>query len=181
MAFIVIAVAVGIPIIFLYVVRALDLYASGGFRPVLFSLGWGLIAFFLSLQVNTFAVPYVGYALIPILVAPIVEELFKSIILLYYFRHPDFKYFVDESIYGFAAGIGFAVAENLLYLNRVGVAGGLILAVSRAFSTSLMHGSASALVGVALGRFRFGKGRNRLASLVLGWGAAMALHIALII
>jgi hypothetical protein len=31
-----------------------------------------------------------------------------------------------------------------------------------------MHGSASALVGVALGRFRFGRGLTRLASLVIG-------------
>jgi hypothetical protein len=40
-----------------------------------------------------------------------------------------------------------------------------------------MHGSASALVGVSLGRLRFGRGFSRMASVLLGWAAAMALHI----
>src|SRR5262249_5662120 len=33
------------------------------------------------------------------------------------------------------------------------------------------------LVGVALGRMRFGHGFSRVASLLLGWAAAMTLHI----
>jgi hypothetical protein len=40
-----------------------------------------------------------------------------------------------------------------------------------------MHGTTSALVGVSLGRFRFGHGRTRTAALALGWAAAMALHM----
>src|SRR5262245_32490782 len=93
------AVAVGIPIVFLSIVRRLDLYAAGGFLPVVLSLVWGGGAFFIALQVNSFLLPWVGYRWLPILVAPIVEELLKSIVLVYYLRHPDFKYFVDESIY----------------------------------------------------------------------------------
>jgi hypothetical protein len=48
--------------------------------------------------------------------------------------------------------------------------------VGRSFSTCLMHGSASALVGVAIGLFRYGHGRARLLSAVLGWAAAIFLH-----
>ncbi|MCX6046251.1 MAG: PrsW family glutamic-type intramembrane protease [Chloroflexi bacterium] len=93
-------------------------------------------------------------------------------------RRPDFTYFVDGAIYGFAVGSAFGMLENLLYVSRVGTTSGLALALTRAFSTSLMHGSASALVGVALGRLRFGRGLTRLIAVVLGWAAAITLHIA---
>jgi protease PrsW len=119
----------------------------------------------------------VGMGLLVTLVAPMIEEVLKSLILVYAVRRPNFTYFVDGAIYGFAAGTGFAVLENLLYLSHAGAAGGVGVSVSRAFSTALMHGSASALVGVALGRRRFGRGFSRIASLLLGWAAAIALHI----
>ena len=172
-----IAASIAVPLIFLGLVRWLDLYASGSFRGIMVCFGWGMVAFFLAYQVNTFAVRFVGYGLLMTLVAPIVEEVLKSLILVYYVRRPDFTYFVDGAIYGFAAGTAFAVLENLLYLSRTGSEVGLLVALSRAFSTSLMHGSASALVGVALGRLRFGRGLSRIGSLLLGWAAAIALHI----
>jgi RsiW-degrading membrane proteinase PrsW (M82 family) len=170
-------VAVAIPLLFLALVRWLDLYASGSFRTVILCLAWGAVAFFLALQVNTFAVRFVGYTLLLTLVAPIIEEVLKSLALVYLVRRPDFTYFVDGAIYGFAAGAAFAMLENLLYLSRADVQTGALVALSRGFSTALMHGSASALVGVALGRLRFSRGPGRVASLLLGWAAAMTLHI----
>lgn len=175
-------IAIVIPLAFLLLVRRLDLYASGSFATVLLCMGGGVAAFLAAGQLNSALLPLVGYGLIVTLVAPILEEILKSLLLIYFVRQPDFTYFVDGAIYGFAAGIAFAVVENLLYLSQVpptaASGANIALAVTRAFSTSLMHGSASALVGVALGRFRFGRGRTRLAALLLGWGAAMLLHLA---
>lgn len=171
------ALAVAIPIVFLYLVRWLDLYASGSFKTVVACFGGGLAAFFISLFLNSSIATVVGFGLAVVLVAPIVEEIFKSMTLVYYVRRPDFTYFVDGAIYGFAAGTAFAVVENLFYLRSTIADMSLLTALSRAFSTSLMHGSASALVGIALGWLRFGRGRTRFASLILGWGAAMALHL----
>jgi RsiW-degrading membrane proteinase PrsW (M82 family) len=170
-------VAIAVPLIFLFMVRWLDLYASGSLKEVVICLVWGMVAFMLAFQANTFAVGFVGRSLLVTLVAPMIEEMLKSLILIYKVRRPDFTYFVDGAVYGFAAGTGFAVLENLLYLSGAGAAGGVGVAVSRAFSTALMHGSASALVGVCLGRLRFGRGFSRVASLLLGWAAAMTLHI----
>jgi RsiW-degrading membrane proteinase PrsW (M82 family) len=171
-------VAIAVPIAFLFLVRWLDLYASGSFKAVVICFGWGLAAYFLAFQVNTFLLPFVGLGLILTLFAPIVEEIGKSLILIYYVRRPDFTYFVDGAIYGFAAGAAFAILEtNLLYLNQAGPEGTLLAALSRSFSTALMHGSATALVGVSLGLLRFGRGLSRVASVLLGWAAAMTLHI----
>ncbi len=172
-----IVVAVSVPLLFLYLVHWLDLYASGSFRAVVICLLWGVTAFILAFQANTFALRFVGFGLLTTLAAPIIEEILKSLVLIYYASRPDFTYFVDGAIYGFAAGTAFAVLENLLYLSRAGSDADLLVALSRAFSTSLMHGSASALVGVSLGRLRFGRGFSRVASVLLGWMAAMALHV----
>ncbi|MBI2906448.1 MAG: PrsW family intramembrane metalloprotease [Chloroflexi bacterium] len=169
--------AVAIPLTFLYIVRWLDLYASSGVRWLLVCLGWGAVAFFAAFQVNTFAVRLVGYGLLVTVAAPIIEEFLKSLVLIYLVRRPNFTYFVDGAIYGFASGTAFAVLENLLYLSRASAEEGLFLALGRAFSTSLMHGSATALVGISLGRLRFGRGLSRVLSVPLGWGAAMVLHV----
>ncbi len=170
-------VAIAIPIVFLYVVRWLDLYASGSFKTVVVCFAAGLAAFFLALPISSSLARVVGYALAVVLVAPIVEELLKSLALIYYVRRPEFTYFVDGAIYGFAAGTAFAVVENIFFLMTTNQDTGMLLALSRGFSTSLMHGSTSSLVGISLGRLRFGHGRTRVASLVLGWAAAMTLHV----
>lgn len=165
---------IAIPLIFLYLVRTLDLYASGNFGVVVTCLLWGVAAFGLAYQVNTFVLRWVTLSLLVTLVAPMSEEVLKSGILVYYVRRTYFTYFVDGAIYGFAAGVGFAVLETLCYVLMHG--GDLGLSLLRSFSTSLMHGSSSALVGVVLGRFRFAGGRTRAVALVMGWGVAMLLH-----
>ena len=172
-------VAIAVPIAFLALVRWLDLYASGSFKLVLLCFMWGSFgAFFLSLGINTSLVSFFGVGLLLVrnFIGPIVEELTKSVIVIYAERRPDFTYFVDGAIYGFASGTAFAVFENLFYISNSHSVG-LMVALSRGFSTSLMHGSASALVGVALGRLRYGHGISRIISPIVGWAGAIALHM----
>lgn len=172
-------VAIVIPLGFLYLVRWLDLYASGSFKTVLICFAWGWVAFFLALKTNNAVLTNTDIEFITVLtlVAPIIEEIFKSLSLVYFVQRPEFTYFVDGAIYGFAAGTGFSVIENLFYLQNSGGKDGLLLALSRVFSTSLMHGSASALVGITLGRLKFGRGHSRLLSVLLGWASAIILHL----
>jgi RsiW-degrading membrane proteinase PrsW (M82 family) len=180
--------AILLPLLFLYIIYALDLYSSGSFRTVATCFGWGLLAFVIALFVNTGLRdlllrdqlrmgPVQATATIVVLLAPIVEELVKSLVLIYFGRKPDFTYFVDGAIYGFAAGIAFSILENIWYLAQLQSASQAPLAViARTFSTCLMHGSTSALVGVSIGRFRYGRGRARILSAILGWSVAVVLH-----
>ena len=170
-------VAIGVPLVFLYAVRRLDLYASGGFGVVIRCFLWGFVAFLASYLVNGTALRWFTGRAVRTVVAPVVEEIFKSMALAYYVRRPEFTYFVDGAIYGFATGTAFAIVEALFYLSHASLDGGMALSVNRAFSTSLMHGTTSALVGVAMGRFRFKKSPTRLLALVSGLGMAMALHL----
>lgn len=171
-------VATAVPLLFLYFVRRLDLYASGTFTAVILSFLWGGLAFVFSFFVNNATLAYISYTTLVVFAAPVIEEILKSLVLVYHVGQPDFTYFVDGAIYGFAAGTAFAVFENMLYLsNSAGGDASLTLAVSRAFSVSLMHGTSSALVGIALGRFRFGRGGTRLIALLGGWLVAIGFHM----
>ncbi len=173
------AIAIGIPSIFLLAIYALDLYASRNFRLVVLAFLWGAIgAYFISYQLNV----HVGlrllglsYAMLPIYFAPVVEELAKSLSLFYISRRKEFTYFIDGAIYGFAAGIGFAIHEIFLYMEQ-NPSQVIAIALVRAFSTCLMHGTAAGLVGAAIGRARFSRSGGKILGLLGGWIAAILLH-----
>lgn len=171
-------IATAVPLIFLYVLYTLDLYGTGAFRTVAICFLWGGIAFALAYVSNT-AMYDAGLVTLQELqryAAPVNEELLKALILIYLVRRPNFTYFVDGAIYGFAVGIGFAIFENYSYI--LGGAGSdLGVAVGRVLSTNLMHATASALVGIALGFARFQRYSGRALILLGGLLAAMTLHV----
>jgi len=178
-------VSIAVPAAFLYAVRKLDLYASGSTGTVLVCVLGGLLAYPVAALANThstIAMLSIGVtataarAALRGAIAPVIEELLKSIPVLAIERRPDFTYFVDGAIFGFASGTAFAMIENIAYMQASGEGMALGNSINRAFSTSLMHGSATALVGVSVGRFRFGHGGTRAVALLGGWFAAIALH-----
>ena len=60
-----------------------------------------------------------------------------------------FRYFVDGAVYGIAAGIGFALSENLfIYIPDAGEAA-LGAAISRTLSTVMMHAATSGIVEIS--------------------------------
>jgi RsiW-degrading membrane proteinase PrsW (M82 family) len=171
-------IATIVPLVFLYVMRALDLYGTGAFRTVLTCFVWGLIAFGGALLINQTMLDYniVSDDVFRRYTAPIIEETLKSLFLLYLIRRPNFTYFVDGAIYGFACGIGFAIIENYYYVYYNPTAA-LGVAVARVLSTNLMHASASALIGIALGLSRFEKFPSGLLVSLGGYVLAMGLHV----
>jgi RsiW-degrading membrane proteinase PrsW (M82 family) len=174
--------AVAIPAVFLLIIYTLDLYASRTFRLVMLCFAWGGIGGVgLAYVFNTYvSIPLIrnqGWDSVWLYVAfaPFAEEILKSLVLLYVSRRSEFTYFVDGAIYGFASGIGFSIAENFFYIIYFPTSG-IALPLVRSFSVCLMHGAASALVGAAIGRFRFQKRSGRGLAMLGGWGAAILLH-----
>jgi len=176
-------IAIGIPAAFLLIIYALDLYASRTFGSVMLCFAWGGVGgLALSYAFNTYvAIPLIEllaleYFLLYVVFAPVAEEVLKSLCLIYISQQAGFTYFVDGAVYGFAAGIGFSITENFLYMSyHPDLA--LPLMFVRSFSVCLMHGAASALVGVALGRFRFRRRSDQRLALLGGWAAAILLHM----
>lgn len=179
MNIIALAIATAIPLVVLYIIYTLDLYKTGAFRNVLMCFVWGGAAFAGAYFTNRtiFTQGLASRDTIIEFIAPVVEEILKALILFYLVRRPSFTYFVDGAIYGFAAGMGFAVFENYEYILE-SADSGLGLAISRVLSTNLVHASASALVGVALGLSRFRRAWGKVGLILGGLAAAMLLHIA---
>src|SRR5207237_10727434 len=138
-----------IPLLFLYLVKCLTSFETHRVRLILLALVWGAISLELSYQVDHPIRLVLGMPFVATHTAPFVEEVFKSLVLLYLVRRADTTFFVDGAVYGFASGIGFAIVENMLYLSRVVLDSGLIVGTLRAFEVSLVHGNTTAIVILA--------------------------------
>src|SRR5438876_2396985 len=171
-----ILVASVIPLVFLYLVKWLNFFETHRVRLIVLALVWGAISVELSYQVSHPMRLVLGMPFVATHTAPVVEEIFKSLVLLYLVRRADTTFFVDGAVYGFASGIGFAIAENMLYLSRVDVDTGLILGTTRAFMSSVLHGSTTAIVGMAVAGFPLGRVNHPLLAWVIGLSVAIAVH-----
>lgn len=167
-----------VPLAAFFVIRQLDLYQTGSIPWVVGSFFWGVAAFGGAYVANT-AMLNAGLVSPDVFrryTAPIIEEVLKGLLLIYLVRRPQFHYFVDGAIYGFAIGIGFAVIENYTYV--IGTQQAAIgIAVSRVLSTNLMHATGSALIGISLGYARFEKLGNALVAGLSGLILALLVHI----
>lgn len=171
-------IALVVPVIFLFLIRRYDLYQTGKFKFNIITLIYGLIAYLLAAQINPFILN-IGLAdswdQIVRVWAPIVEEILKSLIIIYLVNRADFNYIVDGAIYGFGVGIGFAAIENVQYMNsKIEIA--LIVAVARVFSSNLVHATGSGVIGTALGNWRVGKSKRALLIVTAVYAFAIFFH-----
>ena len=174
-----ILVASVIPLAFLFLIKWLNFFETHRIRLVLLALAWGAISVEFSYLVDHPLRLDLGLPFVATHTAPFVEEIFKSLVLLYLIRRADTTFFVDGAVYGFASGIGFAIAENMLYLSRVDVDTGIVISTSRAFASSVMHGSTTAIVGMALAGFPMaGLNRHPLVAWAIGLAVAIGIHTA---
>lgn len=99
-----------------------------------------------------------GQAWSVVLLAPVVEELFKFFAVWYWFyRDPEFDEPMDGIVYATSVALGFASIENagyVLWSFEVGDTGATI--VVRAFLTVPGHALFAGFYGVALGMKKFG-------------------------
>ena len=172
-------IAIGIPAFTVYLFIALDVFGTGKLSTILWCMGWGAAgAFGLAYVLNTAMLDNgLSYDTLTRFAAPILEEVLKSLILIYLVQNPRFRYIVDGAVYGIAVGIGFGLSENvLIYIPSAGDAA-LGAAITRTLSTALMHATASGVIGISLGRWRRTTGNRRTVVLLSGWALAIALHI----
>ncbi len=176
--FFALSIAALIPFLFLLLLRTRDLYATGKFHFIVVSMLWGLIAYSIASRINPLLI-HEGWAdrdAVIRVFGPIVEELLKSVILIYLVQRADFNYMVDGAIYGFAAGIGFAVVENFEYvLGRPNIA--IPLALARVFSTNLIHAAASGVIGAALSARRAESSARGMLLIAGGYLFSIVFHM----
>ncbi|HET9494987.1 MAG TPA: PrsW family intramembrane metalloprotease [Chloroflexia bacterium] len=119
-------------------------------------------------------------------IAPVVEELVKAVILIVLFLayKREFDNVLDGIVYGAMVGLGFAFVENILYLGGEALDGGSLgsmvsLWIFRAGLFGLNHSMFTAMTGAALGLARSLR-QPALKGLVpvLGMIAAIVFHAA---
>lgn len=177
--FLVMAVsAFALPLLFVLWVRNTPRYSREPMRVVLKVFGWGafvsvVIALIFELVLTAAAMeigPLVSYleshfALDPttvfgfLVAAPFVEEASKGLGVRSV--RQSIRTAPDGLVYGAAAGFGFSAMENLLYglstwilLTQQGLdpSGSLLTIAIRSFSSSMLHASASAVLGYGLAK-----------------------------
>ncbi|GJQ36450.1 MAG: hypothetical protein JETCAE01_24600 [Anaerolineaceae bacterium] len=163
------------PVVFLYLLRGFDLHKTAKFSRNIVTLICGIVAYLFAFWINRSIID-AGLATrtqIIRVVAPVAEEILKSAILIYLVTRANFNYVVDGALYGFGAGVGFALIENVEYVTgRPELA--LMIAVARVFSTNLVHATGSGVIGTALAYSRGQRGKARGAAVILG-GYALAI------
>lgn len=116
-----------------------------------------------------------------VVIAPVVEEATKGLILLFLLLSKHFDNATDGLIYGAATGLGFAMTENFLYFLTVYQQGGAEAWVSnivvRTLFSAVVHCCASGSLGFFLGLSRYRQGFfTKLVFLPMGYCAGMAIH-----
>lgn len=141
-----IALALVPAILFLAALRALDSYKLVSLRTVFTALLAGALAAALCFAINS--VVFVqfpryadGYARFG---APVVEELAKAVYWIFLIATARVAFMADSAICGFAVGAGFALIENIFYLEVLQGHGPAIWIV-RGFGTAIMHGGVAAI------------------------------------
>jgi RsiW-degrading membrane proteinase PrsW (M82 family) len=139
-----------IPIlVFLLVLKTMDSFKLVRFRHVAASLGAGLTAATVAFLITRHLMPATGLSLTSYsrYVAPLIEEALKSSWIVWLLARRRTGFMVDTAIHGFAVGAGFAIVENVYYLNTM-TGYGIAFSIIRGFGPALMHGTATAFFGV---------------------------------
>jgi len=176
---IILGVAIGIVPVFLFLgaLVVIDSYKLVALRAILLAIIAGMLAALVSYAVNGVLQPalildfrsYSRYG------APLVEETLKALFVVYLLRGNKVGFVVDAAIQGFAIGTGFALVENLYYLELQPDAGVLTWA-ARGVGTAIMHGGTTAIVAMVSRALQTKSGDFRVTMLLPGLGVAVILH-----
>ena len=128
----------------------LDSYKLVGRRWVVATIVVGGLIAGVSYLVNDWLLPVldVEFQSFTRYVSPFIEELLKALVIIALIRLHRIGFLVDAAIFGFAVGAGFAVVENMYYLQVLPETSTGVWIV-RGFGTAIMHGGATSIFAVA--------------------------------
>lgn len=182
-------------VVYLFFVRAIDLYEREELRYVIPVFVWGFTvavvvsAFFNTLFALTLSTIVGNVQAVDVItavfVAPVVEEISKGFALLIAFVVAsivslrrgglEFSGVMDGIVYGSAVGFGFSIAEDILY----GIQFGEETYVVRRIFGGFAHAAFTALTGIGIGLIPWVRSAFLKVLLpVLGLAGAILLHAA---
>lgn len=162
-------------ILFLFFLYMMDSFKLVVKKQVVQGIVWGCICALISYLINTFLLDTTGgaFSTLSLYLAPGVEETLKSLFIFYLIRKKRIGFMIDAAIYGFAAGTGFALVENLFYVYSL-TETSMLTWIVRGFGTAVMHGGCTALFAVI---YIGAKARGRKERLMAVFALALAYLI----
>lgn len=164
-------------VLFLFVLVWLDSYKLVRLRVVLAVIAVGGLTAWAAMYLNGWLIAALDMPLQPYsrYVAPLTEELLKALVIVYLFRSSRIGFLVDAAIMGFAVGAGFALVENLYYLQHYSSAH-LAVWIVRGFGTAIMHGGVAAMFAVISQTLTERQMRINPAYYLPGFAVAVLVH-----
>jgi RsiW-degrading membrane proteinase PrsW (M82 family) len=172
-----ILVALAPVVAFLGALVAMDSFKLVRARAVIGALAWGAVGAGLALGLHqwllhTFAV---SPGTVSRYIAPITEETVKASLLVWLVARRRVGFPVDAAVQGFAVGTGFALAENLSYLQALPDAS-LLLWFVRGLGTAMLQGATAAVFAMISKALADRHPSRRVSVFVPGWLFAVAIH-----
>lgn len=138
----------------------------------------GIIAAAVSYLINTYLLASLimettAYTLY---ISPVIEEALKASFIIYLIAKRKTGFMVDAAIYGFAIGAGFALVENIYYLNAIDQPS-LIVWFIRGFGTAVMHGGTTAIFAIITKSISDRKNELKISQLIPGFLFVLLYHI----
>jgi RsiW-degrading membrane proteinase PrsW (M82 family) len=181
-------------LVYSWIVLRLDRYEAEPRRVIVGTFGWGAVGaiffsviaelIFAGFLVTTIG-PEAGSILTVAVGAPLIEEFFKGVGILFLVRRfrEEFDNVLDGLVYGALIGLGFAMTENILYFGAAYAEGGLRdfgeLFVARSVIDGFGHAVYTGTFGAAVGwaREQPDRGRGLVAVPVIGYVLAVVQHM----
>lgn len=152
--------------IYLLILWRQDKYEREPFSFLIIHFLWGAVgAIILSIIGSSIFLWFLSFILSEslldlsgaVIVAPIVEEIAKALILFVTYRSTKFDNVTDGMLYGAAVGLGFGMTENFLYFS--GAADNstiwLYTVILRTATSALVHAICTGIIGGVFGIFKF--------------------------
>ncbi len=136
---------------FLTALMLLDSYKLVRLRDVVLVIVLGALAAGASFLANRWLIGAIrlDFATYSHYAGPLVEETIKATVIMILVRQHRIGFLVDASVFGFAVGAGFAMVENLYYLNELANSHVAVWIV-RGFGTAVLHGGVQAIFAAML-------------------------------
>jgi RsiW-degrading membrane proteinase PrsW (M82 family) len=175
----VLAVAVSVLPVFLFLgaLVLIDSYKLVALRAILLSVAAGMVAGLASYGANVWLRPALAldWGHYSRYVAPVVEESLKAAFVVYLLQRNKVGFVVDAAIHGFGIGTGFAVLENLYYL-QANPGATFWTWIVRGLGTAIMQGGATSIVAMVSKTLHHRSDAFRLYLVLPGLGVAVVLH-----
>jgi RsiW-degrading membrane proteinase PrsW (M82 family) len=164
-------------IIYLVTLVIIDSYKLVKYTSIVAAILYGCAAAFISLLLNNLILDFlkIDFIYYAKYLAPIIEESLKAAFIIVLIWRRKTGFLVDAAINGFAIGTGFALVENLYYLQTLS-GGYLLVWIIRGFGTAIMHGGTTAIFALLSINYSSRHPQKKLIIFIPGLLAAILIH-----